>query len=161
MVRNPYCFGGAASLMLGGLTFAWADEQAVENASHPPRLISESAILAGLEGQTLFPFIDTTPNRIRRAHIAITDKATDCAPGVAAPSNIQILVGEAGVSLFPVMNASTNTGISNRPDQCVFHITVRPGVNGVPSKVTDIVVLNLGESNLTGLNTITVSAEVQ
>jgi len=44
---------------------------------------------------------------------------------------------------------------------CV-HVTIRPGKGGVPSSVTDIVVLNANTSNaLTGINTVTASAEVR
>jgi hypothetical protein len=47
-----------------------------------------------------------------------------------------------------------------RLDPFYAPFTVTPGVDGVPDKVTDIVVVNNGGSPLTGLNTITVSAEV-
>lgn len=126
-------------------------------------VISQSAMLAGLEGTTVFPFIDTTPNKIRRAHIAVTDSTEDCAGGAAAPGSVQVLVGVAGGTLVPVLTAATNTGISIRPDkreQCVFHVTVKAGQDGIPSNVTDIVVVNGGTDPLTGVNTITVSAEV-
>ena len=115
------------------------------------------------KGKRSLPFIDTTPKGLRRAHVAITDSTANCAPGAAAPSNIQILVGEAGVALVNVMTEATNTGISVRPDknsQCVFHATVRPGQAGVPDRITDIVVFNAGDAPLTGINTVTVSAEV-
>src|SRR5918992_321231 len=148
---------GAGGLIVIGLTLAWADD----NESSRSRLVSESALLAGLEGNTVFPFIDTTPNRIRRAHIAITDSTAACTPGGAAPLNVQVLVGQAGVALVPVMTAETKTGIFTRPDQCVFHTTVRPGSNGVPRTVTDIVVVNGGAAPLTGIHTVTVSADVQ
>lgn len=124
-------------------------------------LISESAILAGLPAGAVFPFIDTTPNRIRRAHIAVTDSTTNCAAGAAAPDKVQVLVGEAGVALVPVLTAATNTGISTTPGQCVFHVTVRAGKAGIPARVTDIVVLNGGNIALTGANTVTASAEVR
>ncbi len=129
----------------------------------PPttHLVAESALLAGLAPGAVFPFIDSTPNAIASAHIAITDATVTCAGGAATPTNIQILVGEAGVALVPVMTADTNTGISTTPGQCVFHVTVKPGVGGVPSRVTDIVVLNEGGAPLSGVNTITVSAEVR
>ena len=125
------------------------------------RLISESSILTGLAAGAVFPFIDTTPNRIIQAHIAVTDAASSCSGGDAAPTNIQILVGEAGGALVNVMTAETNTGISTVPGQCVFHVTVQPGHGGLPDKVTDVVVLNSGTSALTGINTITVSALVR
>ena len=129
-------------------------------AAAGPRLISESALLIGLEGGALFPFIDTTPNRIVRAHIAITDATETCEAGASAPTNIQVLVGSAGVTLVDVMDATTNTGIGT-PTQCVFHVTVVAGANGVPVDVMDIVIVNGGEGPLTGVNTVTVSAEVE
>ncbi len=125
------------------------------------KLVAENAILAGLPGGALLPFIDSTPNRIVSAHIALTDTTSDCSPGGAPPSNLQVLVGVAGVSLVPVMTASTNTGIpSPSGSQCVFHVTVKPGADGVPRRITDIVVVNGGAEPLTALNTVTVSAEV-
>lgn len=124
------------------------------------QLISESALLSGLAPGALFPFIDTTPNSIVSAHIAITDATTTCAAGAAPPANMQILAGQAGVQLVPVMTAATNTGIGTAT-QCVFHVTVTPGSGGVPETVTDIVVVNTNTSaGLTGVNTITASAEV-
>ena len=126
----------------------------------PYQLISENALLKGLAPGALFPFIDSTPSRISRAHIAITDATSNCAPGAAAPSNMQILAGVAGGSLVNVMTAATNTGIGS-PAQCVFHVTIRPGVGVVPAQVTDIVVVNSnGSAALTGVNTVTVSALV-
>jgi hypothetical protein len=124
-------------------------------------VISESALLTGLGAGAAFPFIDTTPRPIVRAHIAVTDATTTCAAGGTAPANIQVLVGQAGVSLVNVMTASTNTGISTTPGQCVFHVTVRPGVGGVAEKITDIVIVNGGAAPLTGINTATASATVQ
>jgi hypothetical protein len=131
-------------------------------AQIPPthQLISQNALLAGLAPGALFPFIDVTPARIGRAHIAITDATSSCAPGAAAPSNVQILAGVAGGTLVNVMTAETNTGIGS-PTQCVFHVTIRAGEGVVPSHVTDIVVVNAnGSAALTGVNTITVSALV-
>ena len=148
----------ATAVILIGLVPAWGASD--ENEPSRGRLIVENALLSGLEGGAVFPFIDTTPSRIRRAHIALTDAAAVCAPGAGAPLNVQVLVGEAGVDLVPVMTAGTNTGISTRPGQCVFHVTIRPGSDGVPSRVTDIVVLNAGDSPLTGIHTVTVSVEV-
>ena len=123
------------------------------------QLISASSLLTSLGPGAAFPFIDTTPHRILRAHIAITDATTNCAAGAAAPSNMKVLVGQAGVALVSVMGAATNTGISTTPGQCVFHVTVTAGA-GVPDTVTDIVVLNGGSSPLTGINTVTASATV-
>lgn len=123
------------------------------------KLVAENAILAGLPAGALFPFIDSTPNRIVSTHIALTDATSDCSPGAAPPSNLTVLVGVAGGSLVPVTSASTNTGIGSS-SQCVFHVTVRPGVDGVPRRITDIVVVNSGTEPLTALNTVTVSAEV-
>ena len=104
---------------------------------------------------------DTGANTIARAHIAITDATSNCAAGAAPPSDVRVLVGQAGVDLIPVMDASTNTGISTTPGQCVFHVTVTAGQGGVPNTVTDIVLVNGGSSALTGINTVTASATVQ
>ena len=157
-MRNSYL------LTMTGLTVvALALFFPTENhAQIPPtkQLISESALLAGLAPGALFPFIDSTPHRITRAHIAITDATATCVAGQGAPFNIQILAGVAGGSLVNVATAATNTGIGS-PTQCVFHVTITPGAGGVPARVTDIVVVNSnGSAALTGINTITVSAEV-
>jgi hypothetical protein len=125
------------------------------------QFIAASSLLAGLAPGAAFPFIDTTPHGIAQAHIAITDATTHCSAGAAAPSNIKILVGQAGVSLVSVMGAATNTGISTTPGQCVFHVTINAGQAGVPNTLTDIVVLNGGASALTGINTVTASATVR
>ncbi len=125
------------------------------------QFIAVSSLLAGLAPGAVFPFIDTTPHGIAQAHIAITDSTTNCSAGAAAPSNVKVLVGQAGVSLVSVMGAATNTGISTTPGQCVFHVTINAGQGGVPNTVTDIVVLNGGASALTGINTVTASASVR
>lgn len=147
------------------ILFALASPQAVtrDDDDHDKDIhfISQSAMLKGLAAGAVFPFIDVTPHGIRRAHIAVTDATDNCAgPGSGAPSNVQVLVGEAGVALVPVLSEATNTGISTTPGQCVFHVTIRAGADGVPGKVTDIVVLNAGGRPLSGVNTITASAEV-
>jgi hypothetical protein len=124
-------------------------------------IVSESANLGGLPPRALFPFIDVTGHNILSAHIAVTAATSRCAAGAAPPRKVRVLVGQAGVSLVQVLTAATNTGISTRPGQCVFHVTVTPGVGGVPATVTDIVVRNAARTSLTGINTITASAEVQ
>jgi len=125
------------------------------------QLIAESSILAGLAPNALFPFVDSTPHHIAKAHIAITDATSSCEAGAAAPSNIQILVGVAGGPLVNVMTAATNTGIGSAA-QCVFHVTITPDRGGVSRTVTDIVVVNANpNAPLTGGNTITVSAVVK
>lgn len=124
------------------------------------QLVSESELLAGLAAGALYPFIDSTPNRISQAHIAITDDTANCTGGAAPPMNMQILVGQAGVALVPVMTAATNTGISNTPGQCVFHVTVNAGAGGIPAIVTDIVVVNTSAQPLGSANTITASAAI-
>lgn len=123
--------------------------------------VTQTSMLSGLEAGAVYPFIDTTPRGIVKAHIAVTDQTASCEAGAAAPSNVQVLVGQAGVVLEPVMSAATNTGISTVPGQCVFHVTVRAGRNGLPAKITDIAVLNGSASPLSGINTITVSATVR
>ena len=131
-------------------------------AEIPPsrQLISGSSLLSGLAPGALFPFIDSTPNSISRAHIAITDATSSCSAGSAAPANIQVLAGVAGGELVNVTTAATNTGIGSAM-QCVFHVTVSPGTGGAPARITDIVVVNGGSAALTGVNTVTVSALVQ
>jgi len=133
-----------------------------QNAQLPAstKLVTENAILAGLPPGALFPFIDSTPNGIVSTHIALTDATTVCSHDAAPPLNIVVLVGEAGGTLTPVMTAATNTGIGSTA-QCVFHVTVTPGLNGVPRRTTDIVVVNGGAAPLSALNTITVSAEIR
>jgi hypothetical protein len=150
-----------ASLILGSVLILSVAAQSESNGltARLP-IIAESSLLNGLAAGALFPFIDTTPNNIAQAHIAITDATSNCAPGAAAPSNIQVLVGVAGGALVNVMTAATNTGIGSTT-QCVFHVTVAPGENGVPGAITDIVVVNAGGSALTGVNTVTASAEVK
>jgi hypothetical protein len=125
------------------------------------QLISESSMLSGLSAQALFPFIDTTPHRITKAHIAVTDSTASCGgASPTAPTNIEVLVGQAGGTLVNVMTASTNTGIGT-PAQCVFHVTVRAKRGGLPATVTDIVVRNKGAAALNGRNTVTASATVK
>ncbi|MGH9902542.1 MAG: hypothetical protein ACRD68_12110 [Pyrinomonadaceae bacterium] len=153
-------------IVIGAVTMAvvWP-ALAHDDDDHPrtnwskTKLVVENAILAGLPAGALFPFIDSTPNRIVSTHIALTDATSACSPGAAPPSNLQVLVGVAGGRLVPVMTASTNTGIGSS-SQCVFHVTVRPGADGAPRRITDIVVVNGGDKPLTALNTVTVSAEV-
>ena len=139
-------------IVSGATVFANGEDDEVEEGEF---LIAESTLLAGLGAGALFPYIDTTPNEIVRAHVVITD-STDCGT-TDPPDNIVILAGEAGVALSGVTLA--NTGIGSDA-QCVFHATIIPGVGGIPSTVTDIVVVNGGASALTGINTVTVSAEV-
>lgn len=157
-MRVIYVLSAAALVAaIFGLTFP------VQNAAQIPptsQVVVESSLLAGLAAGGLFPFIDTTPNQVGRAHIAVTDATTSCAAGAAPPSNIAVLAGVAGGPLVNVLTAATNTGIGSTT-QCVFHVTITPGMGGVPGTVTDIVVVNGGGAALTGLNTITVSAEVR
>jgi hypothetical protein len=147
-------------LTVGALALAFPGSAHDDEGDSNGAIVEESALLTGLAANSVFPFIDSTPNRIKRAHVAITDSTATCAPGAAAPTNIEIPVGEAGVALVSVMGAGTNTGIGT-PRQCVFHVTVRAGRGGVPRKVTDIVVRNKNATAaLTGINTVTASAEV-
>lgn len=153
----------AGAVFLGALALALAFGLAnrAEAVAGDRALVVESAQLAGLPAKAVFPFVDSTPSRIERAHIAVTDATGSCKAGAAAPRSLQVLVGQAGGTLTPVLTAATNTGISTRPGQCVFHVTVTPGTDGVPAKITDIVVLNGGKRPLGQLNTITVSAEIR
>ena len=67
----------------------------------------------------------------------------------------------AGGTLVPVLDESTNTGISTVSGQCVFHVSIVVGRGGIPSSVTDIVVLNTGADPLGGTHTATASAVLQ
>ena len=154
---------GAVTLVAVGLAASVPIRKAAANNDGGQFVVS-SSLLAGLDPGAVFPFIDTTPHSISSAHIAITDATTNCSPGAAPPSNVKVLVGNAGAVppvLVSVMGASTNLGISTTPGQCVFHATVRAGEGGIPNTVTDIVVLNGGSSPLTGINTVTASAAVR
>ncbi|ADE14820.1 hypothetical protein Nhal_1692 [Nitrosococcus halophilus Nc 4] len=121
-------------------------------------LISETTILKGLRGGALFPYIDTTPNKIVRAHIALTDSTAVCGQGGTQPDNISLLVGVAGGEL--VAPTLENTGIGDIK-QCVFHLSIEAGKDSIPSEITDIVVINNSPAPLSGFNTITVSATVE
>src|SRR5687767_13143606 len=122
--------------------------------------LSESALLGGLAPGAVFPFLDSTPFHIRKAHVAITDETSECEAGAAAPDNIQVLAGVAGGTLVPVFDETTNTGISTVPGQCVFHVTIVAGKGGIPAQVTDIVVLNTGAEPLGSVHTATASVEL-
>ena len=153
-----------AFLTLGLVLLALAMVSPTKKASaqgDESQFIVASSMLSDLAPGAVYPFIDTTPRTISQAHIAITDATTNCSPGAASPSNVKVLVGQAGLSLVSVMDASTDTGISTTRGQCVFHVTIHAGHGGVPSIVTDIVVLNAGSSPLTGINTVTASATVR
>lgn len=151
---------GAVTVALPALAHDEGDLPSVQTGWARTKLVVENAMLAGLPPDAFFPFVDSTPNRIVSTHVALTDTTSNCSPGAAPPSNLQVLVGVAGGSLVPVMTASTNTGIPSPSGQCVFHVTVRPGAGGVPAKITDIVVVNGGSAPLTAVHTVTVSAEV-
>lgn len=126
------------------------------------QLIAVTSQLSGLAANAVFPFIDTTPNHIVRAHVAITDATSQCSAGGPAPANITVLVGDAGAvppNLVPVN--FHNLGIGSIA-QCVFHQTITAGKDGIPDTVTDIVVVNGNKSAaLTGINTVTASATVR
>jgi len=159
MKRQKYFMFFLVGFVLFAVAIAYPTKKASAHGDDS-QFIAESSLLVGLAPGAVFPFIDTTPQTISQAHIAITDATTSCSAGAAAPSNVKVLVGQAGVSLVSVMSAATNTGISTTPGQCVFHVTIRAGQAGVPNTVTDIVVLNSGSAALTGINTVTASATV-
>src|SRR5947209_18638650 len=160
MKRQKYFMLFLVAFVLSAVAIAYPTKKASAHGDDS-QFIAESSLLAGLAPGAVFPFIDTTPHSIAQAHIAITDSTTNCSPGAAPPSNVKVLVGQAGVSLVSVMDASANTGISTTPGQCVFHVTIHAGQGGVPSTVTDIVVLNASSSPLSGVNTVTASATVR
>lgn len=164
MKRHKFYLAISAAVTVVALTIsataAGGPTKKGNGGGHHGQLISESALLAGLASNSLFPFLDTTPNTITSTHVAITDATADCHPGAAPPANIQVLVGQAGVALTNVMTAAANTGIGTNA-QCVFHVTARPGAGGVATTVTDVVAKNAGGAPLTGINTITASATVR
>jgi hypothetical protein len=156
MKRKPIAAAIAAAVL--ALLF-FAPTPALAQVRQVHQVLAQSTILNGLAAGALFPYLDTTPNRIASAHITIADATTNCSPGAAEPLNIQVLAGVAGGTLVNVITAATNTGIGTAT-QCVFHVTIRPGEGGVPAEITDLVVKNNGAAPLTGINTISVSAEV-
>src|SRR6266478_1824020 len=160
MKRQKYFMFFLVGFVLSAVAIAYPAKKASAHGDESQFVVA-SSMLSGLAPGAVFPFIDTTPRTISQAHIAITDATTNCSPGAASPSNVNVLAGQAGVSLVSVMGASTNTGISTTPGQCVFHVTIHAGQGGVPSTVTDIVVLNAGSSPLSGVNTVTASATVR
>jgi hypothetical protein len=62
---------------------------------------------------------------------------------------------EAAKISHPIIETSVSP---YAPGQCVFHVTVTAGADGVSDTVTDSVVVNGGSSRLTGINTVTASA---
>ena len=125
------------------------------------KLVAANSQLSGLPAGAVFPFLDSTPNRIVRAHIAVTDSTTNCSAGGSPPSNIKVLAGNAG-AVPPKLVAVDleNLGIGS-DTQCVFHMTVTAGEGAIPHDLTDIVVVNGGAAALTGINTATASATVR
>ena len=160
MKHQKYFMFFLVGFVLSAVAIAYPTKRASAH-SDDSQFIAESSLLAGLAPGAVFPFIDTTPQTISQAHIAITDATSDCHPGAAPPDNVKILVGQAGVTLVSVIDKTTNTGISTTRSQCVFHVTINAGQAGVPPTVTDIVVLNGGSAALTGINTVTASATVR
>src|ERR1700730_1092343 len=95
--RKLYLIGVVALVTVGlGATIPSWKTAANEEGGE---FVTSSSMLAGLAPGAAFPFIDTTPHAISSAHIAITAATTNCSPGAAAPSNVNVLVGQAGVSL--------------------------------------------------------------
>src|SRR6267143_639562 len=97
---------GVATLVILGLVVTVPIWRTAANHDDS-QFIASSSLLAGLAPGAAFPFIDTTPQAISSAHIAITDATTNCSPGAAAPSNVNVLAGQAGGSLVSVLGAST------------------------------------------------------
>lgn len=132
--------------------------------------VIQSEILLGLESGAIYPYIDTTPNVIRSGHIAITDTTENCGgDNPTQPDNIAVLIGSVDTGIFveskdvlgePENFEVENTGVGNS-GQCVFHITFEAGDGTFPQTITDIVVVNTGDTTLTGKNTITASATVK
>src|SRR6202022_1027037 len=143
MKARNYCAFLAVGLVIFALAMVFPTKKASAQGDESQFVIA-SSMLSGLAPGAVFPFIDTTPQTISQAHIAITDATTNCSPGAAPPSNVKVLVGQAGVSLVSVMGTSTNTGISTTPGQCVFHATIHAGGGGVPAPAPAIVFLIRG-----------------
>jgi hypothetical protein len=136
----------------------YADDDHEKKFKKGKWLVAETVNLQGLGTGKLFPILDTTPNEIVRAHVVLTDDAVCDGDDANQPDNIVVIVGQAGVALSTP--ALENTGIGGSGNQCIFHLTVLPGEDGIPSTVTDIVVLNNGAGSLFPRNSISVSAEV-
>lgn len=144
-----------------------AVEEASARSISRPRAIGSSYSLAGLEPNQWWPLYDTTNfGEITKIRIALTDSTATCAapPTGTAPTNVQIRVGQAGVgvdiwSYVNVATAATNTGVGSA-DQCVFRMTIKPGQNGLPSTLTDIVAANVGGATLDGTQNVSVLLKV-
>src|SRR2546428_12937792 len=144
--RNYYAFL-AVGLVLFALAMVFPTKKASAQGDESQFVVA-SSMLSGLAPGAVFPFIDTTPQTISQAHIAITDATTNCSPGAAPPSNVKVLVGQAGVSLVSVMEASTSTGISTTPGRGAFHVTIPARRGGVPRAVATMAALSPGSSPL-------------
>jgi len=148
-----------SAVVITAVTIASAEATGPDAKSNKGKwLVAETVPLEGLQNGKLRAILDTTPNEIVRAHIVLTDDTAACTGNDAnQPSNVLILVGQAGVSLTtPVLD---NTGIAGSGNQCVFHLTIEPGENGVPDPLTDIVVKNVG-AGFQARTSISVTAEV-
>jgi len=143
---------------VGSIAFA-DDDDDDDEFEEGEWLVAETVPLEGLGAGKLRAILDTTPNEIVRAHIVLTDDAAACTGGADQPSNVVVIVGQAGVALSTPTLA--NTGIAGSGSQCVFHLTIEPGKNGVSDPLTDIVVKNGATSgNLQARTSISVTAEV-
>src|SRR6266705_3949196 len=101
MKRQKYFMFFLVAFAISAVALAYPTKKASAPGGES-QFIAESSLLAGLAPGAVFPFIDTTPHGIAQAHIAITDSTTNCSAGAAAPSNVKVLVGQAGVSLVSV-----------------------------------------------------------
>jgi len=110
-----------AFLTLGLVLLALAMVSPTKKASaegDESQFIVASSMLSDLAPGAVYPFIDTTPRTIFPSAYRHYDATTNCSPGAASPSNVNVLAGKLGCLVVSVMGASTNTGI--RP-----HWTVR------------------------------------
>ena len=158
---NAHKYGLLTAAVVLGIAIVALPAKNAEANGGDVKLIAANSQLSGLPANTVFPFLDTTPNRIVRAHIALTDATTNCSPGGSPPSNIKVLAGNAGAVPPKLVAVDLETLGIGSDSQCVFHMTVTAGKGGVPQDLTDIVIVNGGAAALTGINTATASATVR
>jgi hypothetical protein len=154
-------YGVLMTVVILGIAAVASSAKNAEANNAELKLVAANSQLSGLPAGAVFPFLDSTPNRIVRAHIAVTDSTTNCSAGGSSPANIKVLAGNAG-AVPPKLVAVNleNLGIGS-DSQCVFHMTVTAGEGGIPHDLTDIVVVNGGAAALTSINTATASATVR
>jgi hypothetical protein len=134
MKKNVCLVATVTCAIMVALTPPWPGHSTVK-ASYDTQLVSESSLLAGLAPAAVFPFIDSTPNHIGRAHIAITDAfaSPGCTAGVAPPEHIKGLVGQAGVALTNVMSQATKPEYTSGTGNAYFALWCTLGLPECPT----------------------------